>query len=64
MYSEEYEENIDAAEGPITAAAEKQADIRYNDIVDEAQAEIDDGRKELEEGKAEFLSERHRQKMN
>ena len=58
VYSEEYEENIDTAKGPITAAAEKQADIRYNDIVGEAQAEIDDGRKELEEGKAEFKSKK------
>ncbi len=58
VYSEEYDENIKAAEASITAAAEKRAKIRYDDIVDEAQAEIDDGRKELEEGKTEFKSEK------
>ena len=58
VYSEEYAANMEAAEGPITAAAEKQAEIRYNDIVDEAQAEIDDGRRELEDGKSELNAEK------
>jgi len=57
-YSEEYDNNIEAAEGSITTAAEKRADIRYKDIVDEAQAEIDDGWAEVNEGRQTLASEK------
>lgn len=58
VYSEEYDKNIESAEKPITAVAEKQAEIRYADIVDDANKEIEDGKKELEDGKSRLASEK------
>ncbi len=58
IFSDEYNDNIDRAEEPITTAAEKRAGIRYKDIVDEAQGEIDKAREELEDGKDTLAREK------
>lgn len=58
IFSEEYEQNMKAAEDPVTTAAEKQAKLRYEEIVDEAQAEIDDAREELQDGKNTLAGEK------
>lgn len=58
IFSDEYEDNIDLAEETVTAAAEKRGQIRYDDIIDEAEAEIEKGRKELEDGRAQYESEK------
>ena len=58
IFSDEYEKNTDKAEEPVTAAAEKRGQIRYNEIIDDAKAEIEKGRRELEDGRAEYERER------
>ncbi len=58
IFSDEYTENMENAKPVIKAEAEKQADIRYNDIVDDAQAEIDDAQKKLDDGKVTLSREK------
>lgn len=58
IFSDEYNENIDKAEDPIKISAEAQAHKRYEEIVDEAQAEIDKGKKKLEDGKETLAAEK------
>lgn len=58
IFSEEYEKNMKAAKEPVKAAAEKQATLRYEDIVGEAQDKIDDGKKELQDGKDTLSGEK------
>lgn len=58
IFSEEYEKNMKAAKEPVKAAAERQATLRYEDIVGEAQDKIDDGKKELQDGKDTLAGEK------
>lgn len=60
VFSKEYESNIENAEGEIVSAAQQRCDLRYNDIISEAQEEIDKGQKELDEGRSELESQRAR----
>lgn len=58
VFSDEYDDNIDKAAGPVTEAAEERAQLRYDDIVGDAQKEIDDAQKELDDGRATLQQER------
>lgn len=58
IFSDEYEDNIDRAEEAVTAAAEKRGQLRYDEIMDDAKAEIQKGRDELEDGRAEYEREK------
>lgn len=58
IFSDEYEKNMEAAKEPVKAAAEKQATLRYEDIVGEAQDKIDDGKKELQDGRDTLSAEK------
>lgn len=58
IFSDEYNDNMEKFEGPITAAAENRAHLRYKEIVDDARAEIDKGKAELEDGKRTLASEK------
>lgn len=58
IFSEEYEKNMEAAKGSVKAAAERQATLRYEDIVGEAQDKIDDGKKELQDGRNTLAAEK------
>lgn len=52
IFSEEYDDNMVAAEPVITEAANERAQVRYDDIVSEAEKEITKGKAELDDGKA------------
>lgn len=52
IFSEEYDDNMSAAEPVITKAANERAQVRYDDIVSEAEKEITKGKAELDDGKA------------
>ncbi len=58
IYSDEYEEAIDAITDSITQLGETRADVRYTTIVNEAKAELKDGRAKLEDARQEYLTER------
>ena len=60
IYSDEYEAAVDALEDPVTEAAEKQADIRYQRVLADAEEEIADGERELTEGWEEYYSEKEK----
>lgn len=51
IYSQEYNDHIKAVESEIKAAAEKRGDIRYDEVVADAQNEIDKGQRQIEDGK-------------
>jgi putative ABC transport system permease protein len=56
IYSDEYDDLIDATEDNIQAAVEERADIRYRKIVEDAEEELADGQKEYDENYAEYLT--------
>lgn len=58
VFRDEYDSNIDKVRDPITDKAEERAQLRYDDIVSEAQEEIDEARQELDDGRATLESER------
>ncbi|MGE4484972.1 MAG: FtsX-like permease family protein [Oscillospiraceae bacterium] len=58
IYSDEYDDYIGAAEDGITDLAEEQADVRYKDIVAEANEKINDAQAELSDAQAEYLEKR------
>lgn len=58
IFSDEYKKNMDYAEGPITAAAEKRGQIRYDNIIEDAEEELAKGRSEFEDGKQELADGR------
>ncbi|MDO4545356.1 MAG: FtsX-like permease family protein [Bacillota bacterium] len=58
VFTEEYDDNIKAAKGEITAAGEARGEERLAEIIADARKEIDEGQKELDEGRAEFESEK------
>ncbi|WP_426347955.1 FtsX-like permease family protein [Alloiococcus sp. CFN-8] len=49
-YDDEYEELIDNIKDSLEAVAEEREEGRYNEIIAEAQAELEEGRQELQEG--------------
>lgn len=53
LYSDEYEEYIERTEELWESYAEETADIRYQDILADAQGELDDARRELADKRAE-----------
>ena len=59
IFSDEYDGNMERAEGSVKTAAEDQAVARYNEIVDEAQADIDEGKKELQDAKNTLTVEKN-----
>lgn len=59
VYSDEYNDNIKAAEKEITEAAESRGEERYREIVSQAQEEIDSARNRLEEGRQQLESEKN-----
>lgn len=59
VFSQEYDENVGKVEKTIENTAESRAQARYDDIVDDAQEQIDKGKAELEEGRATFASEKN-----
>lgn len=58
VFSDEYNNNIEKEESKVTAAAKYRADVRFNDIISEAQGEIDAGQKEIDEGRKTLENER------
>lgn len=58
VFSDEYDSNMDMVRDPITDKAEERAQLRYDDIVSEAQQELDEARQELDDGRATLESER------
>lgn len=58
IFSEEYNGNMDDIEPVITAAGEKRGNIRYNDIIKEAEEELEKGKAELEDGKYTLQKEK------
>ena len=53
IFSDEYKSFIEKLEKSVSETGEKQADLRYNEIVNDAKAELDKGRKEYNEAKAD-----------
>ena len=49
VYSDEYEDFVEAAEDHITELCEKRADIRYHKLKDDAEEELADARKKLDD---------------
>lgn len=58
IYSDEYNDGVDALEDDVTKAAEEAADLRREKIVDDARKELEEGRAEYEEGLAEYNAEK------
>lgn len=58
IYSDQYDDAIEAVRKTIEALSEKAADARYQAIIGEINAELADARAEYEKGKAEFESEK------
>ncbi len=54
MYSDEYETFIEAREDALEALVEERVDIRYACIMDEANAKLADGEKELKDAEIEL----------
>ena len=52
-YGEEYEDRLDALVDSLDPLAEERARLRYDELIGDAQSELDDARKELEDAKAE-----------
>lgn len=57
IYSDEYDSYMDAKEADWEAYTKEQADIRYEEIVKDAQDELDEKKEELEEKRAEAEAE-------
>lgn len=58
VFSDEYYDNTARTERDVTDAAEKSAESRYDDIVSEAQEEIESGQQELDDGRVTLEQER------
>ncbi len=58
VFSDEYYANMKKTEPAVKKAAQKRMKIRHDDIVADAQAEIDSGQKELDDGKAELQNQK------
>ncbi len=57
-YSSGYDDAADALEPLVTELAEERADIRYNTIVSDAEAELADGEAEYQDGLEEYNTQR------
>lgn len=53
IFSDDYKAFIEELEKSVTEIGKKQSDLRYNEIVDDATAELEEGRKEYSDAKAE-----------
>ena len=58
IFSDEYNDNIAAAEDKVKAAAEERGQIRYDEIIEEAEDEIDKAKKELQDGRDDYEREK------
>ena len=58
VFSDEYYANMKKTEPAVKKVAQERMQIRYQEIVSEAEQQIDDGQKELDDGKAELQSEK------
>ena len=58
IYSDEYNDGVDALEDDVTKAAEEAADLRRENIVDDARKELEEGRAEYEDGLARYNAEK------
>ena len=56
-YGDEYEDRIDALTDNLDPLAEERAQARYDELVGDAQAELDDARAEFEDAKADAEQE-------
>ncbi len=56
-YGEEYEDRLDALVDSLDPLAEERAQLRYDELIGDAQNELDEARKELEDAKAEAEGE-------
>ena len=56
-YGDEYEDRIDALTDSLDPLAEERAQARYDELVGDAQAELDDARAEFEDAKADAEQE-------
>ena len=52
-YGEEYEDRLDALVDSLDPLAEERSRLRYDELIGDAQKELDEARKELEDAKAE-----------
>ena len=52
-YGAEYEDRLDALVDSLDPLAEERARLRYDELIGDAQSELDEARKELEDAKAE-----------
>ncbi|MEE0742592.1 MAG: FtsX-like permease family protein [Emergencia sp.] len=58
IYSDQYENLLDSTEDQITQTAETASSRRYQEIIDEAKAELADGQAEYDENYQLYLSEK------
>ena len=58
IYSDEYNAGVERYEDSMTASGESQARKRFETLVGDAQAELDDGVSEFDEAYAEYLAQR------
>lgn len=58
VYSDQYEDIVSGYEEPMKEALETRANLRYEDIVGEANEALKDGQKEYNEGYEEYLSKK------
>ena len=56
-YGDEYEDRIDALTDSLDPLAEERAQARYDELIGDAQAELDDARAEFEDAKADAEQE-------
>ena len=56
-YGDEYEDRLDALVDSLDPLAEERAQLRYDELIGDAQNELDEARKELEDAKAEAEGE-------
>ena len=56
-YSDEYDDQVDALVDSLDNLAEERAQLRYDELIGDAQAELDDARTEFEDAKAEAEGE-------
>ena len=58
IYSDEYNDLVDATEDKLQTAADKRSDLRYQKIIKDAKEKLSDGQKEYDENYDKYLSEK------
>ena len=58
IYSEAYSDDIDALRPALTAALNERAQMRYENVIDDARDALADAQKQYDEGAAEYESQR------